>query len=130
MHGSHAVDGVLYFVHVEDVFQQFCCFGDGQVLDLWCDAFQGSCQSAEVVSSLFAISVLVILLAIGQSLDFMFQLFDLLFVFLFFGFQIFELGLGVYSIVTSFVWGQKNRLFYNRRFWVDVVVQTCGMGMI
>ena len=123
MHGSHAVDGVLYFVHVEDVFQQFCCFGDGQVLDLWC-------ESAEVVSSLFAISVLVILLAIGQSLDFMFQLFDLLFVFLFFGFQIFELGLGVYSVVTSFVWGQKNRLFYNRRFWVDVVVQTCGMGMI
>ena len=83
-----------------------------------------------MVSSLFAISVLVILLAIEQSLDFMFQLFDLLFVFLFFGFQVFELGLGVYSIVTSFVWGQKNRLFYNRRFWVDVVVQTCGMGMI
>lgn len=87
MPGSHAVDGVLYFVHVEDVFQKFHDLGALQFFDCRCDAFQSSCHSAKTVGTLFAVSVLVILDTVFQTLDSVVKLLDLLFVFLFSAFQ-------------------------------------------
>ena len=94
VNSGHAVDGVLHFVHVEDVFQQFHDLGDLQVFDCRCATFQSSCHSAKTVGALFAVSVLVILDAVFQTLDSVVKLFDLLFVFLFFFSQLFKLLVG------------------------------------
>ena len=80
----HAVNQRLYFFFVEDTFKQFHHLGDVQFLDLRCDAFQSSCNSAKSVSAAFAFTVLLILLAVFISGDFVSELFDLLFVLLFF----------------------------------------------
>ena len=83
---------------MEDVLKQLHHFGDIQFLYLRCDTFQSSCDGAKSVSAAFALAVLVILLAIFQSGDFVVELFDLLFVFLFSARSFSSLGLGVYSI--------------------------------
>ena len=94
----HSVNQLLYFFFVEDVFQQLHHLGDVQFLDLRCDAFQSSCDCAETMSAAFAFSVLEILLSVFQSGDFVVELFDLLFVFLFFSSELSKLRLGMYSI--------------------------------
>ena len=75
---------------MEDVFKQLHYFGDVQLLDFRCDTFQSSCDGAKSVSAAFAFAVLEILLAVFQSGDFMSELFDLLFVFLFFSSKLFK----------------------------------------
>ena len=82
----HAVNQLLYFFLMEDVFKQLHHFGDVQFLDLRHDAFQRSCDGAKSVSAAFALAVLEILLAVFQSSDFVVKLFDLLLIFLFFCF--------------------------------------------
>ena len=85
------------------MFKQFHHLGDAQFLDLRCDAFQCSCDGAETMSAAFALAVLEILLAIFQPSDFVVDLFDLLFVFLFFCFEPLQLGIRFVLHRTSFV---------------------------
>ena len=54
----------------------------GDELSCKCDAFQSSCDDAETMGTAFALTVLVILLAVFQSGDFVVELFGLLLVFL------------------------------------------------
>ena len=75
---------------MEDVFQQLHYLCDVQFLDLRYDAFQSSCDGTESVSAAFALAVLEILLSVFQSGDFVGELFDLLFVFLFFSSELFK----------------------------------------
>ena len=101
----HAVNQLLYFFLMEDVFKQFHHLGDIQFLDLRRNTFQGSCDGAETMSAAFALAVLVILLAVFQSGDFVIELFDLLFVFSFSARSFSSSGLGVYSIEPPFCVG-------------------------
>ena len=88
---------------MEDVLKQLHHFGDVQFLDLRCDAFQSSCDCAETMSAAFAFSVLELLLSVFQSGDFVVELFDLLFVFLFFSSELFKLGVRCVFHRASFV---------------------------
>ena len=86
----HAADGLLNIFLVKDIFQKLHDLGDLQFFDLRCDAFQRSCNGAKTMGAAFALAVLVILLAVFQSGDFVGELFNLLFVFLFFSLELFK----------------------------------------
>ena len=100
---------------MEDVFKQLHYFGNVQFLDLRCDTFQSSCDGTKSVSAAFALAVLVILLSVFQSGDFVVELFDLLFVFLFFSSELFKLGV---------------RRVLHRISFECWYFQPCGYGMI
>ena len=99
----HAMNQLLYFFLMEDVFKQLHYFGDVQFLDLRCDAFQSSCDGAKTMGAAFALAVLEIFLSVFQSGDFVVDLFDLLLVFLFFCFEPLKLGVRCVFHRTSFV---------------------------
>ena len=106
---------LLYFFFVEDVLKQLHHLGDVQFLDLRHDAFQRSCDGAKSVSAAFALAVLEILLSVFQPGDFVVELFDLLFVFLFFSSELFKLGV---------------RCVLHRISFECCYFQPCGYGMI
>ena len=110
-----AVNQLLYFFFVEDVFKQLHHLGDLQFLDLRCNAFQGSCDGAKPVSTAFAVVVLVILLAVFQLGNFVGELFNLFLVFLFFSSELFKF---------------RVRFVFHRTSFVCCCFQPCGYGMI
>ena len=89
---------------MEDVFKQLHHLGDVQFLDLRYDAFQSSCDGTKSVSAAFALAVLEILLSVFQSGDFVGELFNLLFVFLFFSSELFKFRVRCVLHRTSFVY--------------------------
>lgn len=94
----HALNGSLHILLVKDIFQQLHHLGDVQFLNLRCDTFQSFCDGAETVRAAFVFAVLIILLTIFKSGDFIGELFDFLFILLFSVRSFSSSGLGLYSM--------------------------------
>ena len=83
--------GSLCLFQAEDVFHQFDHFGAGEIFDLWGNALDGAAQIAQAMGTLGSLTVLIIFLAILQTLDLMTILLDFLFGSFFFAAEFFKL---------------------------------------
>lgn len=103
MGDRHVGHGSFDFLQTKDVFHQLGHFSACQIFDLRGDAFNRTAQIAKTVGALGSFTILIILLAIFQTLDLVTVLLDFPFDSFFFSSEFFNLRVGCIYDVTSFV---------------------------